>query len=127
MRTALIDPRLGENLKTRFPSWCTIMEPNATRNELNELVAGTPTPLVGHEALRCLLGYNPARATADEQEVRTNHSTFESRIPQVNLAGYYPAIQDTHIARVDNVDYNIRSVVHNSTKTLTRLRAELIS
>lgn len=127
MRTALLDPRFAENLKTRFPSWCTIMQVNATRNDFFELVDGTLTPLVGHENLRCLKAFNQARATADEQEVRTGRSTYDDQNPQLNLGAYFPGILTTHVARVDNVDYNIRGVVHNSTKTLTRLRLELIS
>ncbi len=125
MRAFLTDQRVMDRSPLVFPSTCTIMIANQTRNELNELVAGTPTVRPGHEAIRC--NRPEYQRPGIFQEMRTDVSTYGETTYHVLLNGQFPLIAETDIAVVDGVNYNIRSITHNSVRTYTMLKLEIIS
>jgi len=120
----IVHPRLFEKLtRHHYASVCTIQEFVETTNSAGEIIRTAQT-LAGHDAIRCQIS-RPGLA-ASGQEVRRETSTYLTQPRIISLAGYYPQITEKMQAVIESIAYNIQDVLHDSQRSNTSLRVELV-
>lgn len=96
-------------------------------NEIGELVAGSPPVYTEHYSdLPCMIGI-PASNARMGGENRTGDLTQVSTNRTVVLDGHYEDIVPLMDAVVDEIEYNVLAVIHDSQKTVTELTLERIT
>jgi hypothetical protein len=129
----LIHPRLFERLERTF--WrhtVTIQSRDFTMRDNiggieNDETLNPWATLTGHEHIVCNKGRSTDNSKGITSETRERHSTFDGKIFQCMLNGLYPLITEQMRATIDGEPYNIRGVVHDSSKNLTGLVVEIIA
>lgn len=104
-------------------SLCTVVIENLTQNPIGEQVDQDPvSETVIIEDVDCMIGIPTTIFDLRVgYEDRKGTLTDERLQRQVNLDGYYPNIQPFMTATVDDLDYDILSVLSDSQKTRTSL------
>jgi hypothetical protein len=112
----IVHPGLSARLDGHYPQRVTLQVPSEDRSASGQ-VQETFEPFAGHADLPCAL--QPRHTTQDRTSgdvVRYMRSTH-----RIEINGYYPAITDRMLARIDGVNWKIEGVEHDSLETLTEL------
>lgn len=104
----------------------TVRQDLLTQDAIGEQVEGSPpasTTVVDGAA--CMIGSPSVTVlSAVQEEIPTGDLTRERELRQVNLDDYYPDVERSMTAEIDEQFYNILGVVHDSQKTRTILVVE---
>lgn len=109
-------------------SLCTITVPPEVYG-----LSGAPDPdvayldLAGHVAIPCTA---PPLMTADKvatNEIKLSNETKSETYLHVLLGGYYPAIIQNYRAEIDDTEWDIVSVEHDSQHRTTRLAVRQVT
>lgn len=104
-------------------SSCTVIDEQLTQNAIGEEVEGSPASGdVIIEDVDCMIGIPTTifdlRAGYEDRNGNLTDERFQR---QINLDGYYPAVQPHHTATVDGEDYDVLAVLSDSQKSRTSL------
>lgn len=133
LNNRLIHPRLFEHLRPTF--WRDVVSIEMrTSSTLVNAIGGPETdetlnPWVWlHQNVSCNIGIQTEALGPKTSEVREPLASYDSRVRQCMLNGYYPLVT-TSMRAVDDegTAYNIKGVVNDSSKNMTELVLELIT
>ncbi len=109
-----------------YSKTCSVRRDTYTQNDIGERIVSGSTAIATN--VPCQFGVATAswdRRAGDEFRRAALTEVMTQR--QINLNQYLPSIEQDCIARVDSIDYNIMSVVHDSQSTFTELLVEVIT
>lgn len=124
--TPLVHPeRLNhiDNDSNVFNSLCTLQEKTGIRNSLGEK-ASEWTDIVLFGTLECQLSVVSNQRQIGERELGMLTYTILNHF--ILFKEYIPEIEENYRAVVDGQPYDIVAVEHDSQKTFTRLRAQVV-
>lgn len=119
----LVHPGLVTALQASgfYPSTCTIRRPSTTRSASGQ-VNGTLATLPGHADIPCRDAPMSTQGRGDE--IRRADGTIVQTPRRVALAGYWPNIVESDVARIDGVDRPIVTVDHDDQARTTTITTE---
>lgn len=112
----IVHPRMLERLQPNFyPSLCTIQVSTDSDDTTGETLHDW-NDLAEHENIPCRI------SAVNSREQRNADQVYAMATHQVNLNGYYPAIEAKHRAVVDEVAYQIEGPPqHDGNQKTTRM------
>lgn len=129
MPRPILHPRMLERLGRSgfYPSVCTLRDAAAQAGGYG-VSAPAPDAVPGLQSIPCAIAPAVTEMPTGARENRREALTVTGNAFTVELAGYYPAITSKMQAEVDGVAYNILGEPeHDSLRSVTRLRVELVS
>lgn len=120
----LVHPGLVASLQASgfYPSRCTIRRSTATRSGTGQVNSAMAT-LPGHQDIPCRdAPFDSRNRGGDELNRPTGEVVATPH--RVALAGHYPAIRESDVARIDGVDRDILTVDHDDEARTTTLTVE---
>jgi hypothetical protein len=125
MARPLTHPRLLDRLPNFYPEKATIQQATASGNSFGDqtLVWASVSGLVN---LDCRVAPLTIQTPTFANEARLEALTYHTTTHQIAMRGYYPEIQETMRALVDNVDWDIKGVEHDGQGVTTRLRVNRV-
>lgn len=120
----LVHPALVASLQAAgfYPSQCTIRRSSSTRSATGQ-VDGVLTTLPGHANIACRDSPVATQGRGGD-EIRRADGSIVQTPRRVALAGHYPNIVESDIARIDGVDRPIVTVDHDDQTRTTTLTTE---
>jgi len=123
-RPPIVHPRMMREIgRTHMAqSFCTIGEPKETQDSFGQIKI-VFSPYEQLTAIPCYI----EPLTANTEETRKPEEVVVTGWFQVMLQRYCPSIQTTDQATINDVIYNVRSVYHDDTRTITMLNVEIVN
>lgn len=116
----IVHPSMLARIQPNFyPSLCTIQEANEEQDSVGQLIPD-PINLTGHVDIPCRISPRSRR------EVRSEEQVYVNATHHVALGGYYPNIDETMLAVIDSVSYDIEGVEVDGNQKTTRLFVRLV-
>jgi len=121
-QSSIIHPHLLRALPNHFNSDVSLGTPVKTQDDYSqEIIAYVPVPY-----LQGLRGYKEALMRVEGEQQHQTYVVVEGMFV-LQLQGYYPTITREMQAIVDGRSYNVTTVTHDDTKTLTTLSLESVN
>lgn len=122
----LVHPGLTAALQASgfYPSRCTIRRATSTRSSSGQ-VNGTLATLPGHADIPCRDAPMSTQGRGGD-EIRRADGTVVVSPRRVALAGYWPNVAESDVARVDGVDRPIVTVDHDDQARTTTITTEYV-
>lgn len=124
-RRALVHPQMLNRLPQFYPSEATIESGVESRDSFGSPTL-TWTVLANHRDIPCRISPLTVQTPTFTSEARLESLTYLTTTHHIALRGYFPEIEATMRAVIDDVAWDIKGVEHDGQNVTTRLRVNRV-
>lgn len=125
-RRALVHPQLLINLPLFYPSKATIQQAVASGNSFGDQTL-TWTDVPNLSEIECRIAPLTIQTPTFTNEARLEMLTYLTTTHHIAMRGYFPQIQESMRALIDDDAWDIKGVEHDGQNVTTRLRVNQVT